>query len=106
MSGRLVFGASLAICALCTAGTGVAHADSFGPYAGDTLNQLEAWGYNVMLNGVTRDVRYLDQYDRQQCQVTGIHPAVSGPLAAGEFETVYVDLSCLGSNNSNTTSAG
>jgi len=34
---------------------GVAGADPFGPYADDTVSQLQAWGYHVMLNGVGKD---------------------------------------------------
>ncbi len=84
-----------------TLGTGVAHADT-----GDTLAQLESWGYNVMLNGVQRDVRYLEERQKHECFVTAVHPSVSGPLAPGEFQTVYVDLSCPSSDNSNTPGGG
>ena len=59
-----------------------------------------------MLNGVQRDVGYLEERQKQECLVTAVHPAVSGPLEPGEFQTVYVDLSCPSSDNSNTPSGG
>lgn len=83
-------------------GMGEAVADPYGPYAGDTLGQLQAWGYTVMLNGVGKDAGYLDEREKSACQVTGIHPTVSGPLPSGQFQTVYVDMSCPPSNNSPT----
>ena len=83
-------------------GMGVAGADPWGPYAGDTVSQLQAWGYDVMLNGVGKDAGYLDAREKSACQVTGIHPTVSGPLPSGQFEAVYVDMSCPPSNNSPT----
>lgn len=105
MVGKAFLAASLACGGLLTAGIAAAdNIQNLGPYAGDTLNQLEAWGYNVMLNGVTKDVRYLDDHQRWACLVTGTHPTVSGPLESGQFQTVYVDLSCPGSDNSNTPS--
>ncbi|QEN16205.1 hypothetical protein ACRDU6_29045 [Mycolicibacterium sp. ELW1] len=98
---------------VCLAGTGVAAAvlgshvaqadsPSFGPYAGDTIGQLQAWGYIVVLNGVGKDAGYLDEREKSACQVTGIHPTVSGPSPSGQFQSVYVDMSCPPSNNSPT----
>ena len=55
-----------------------------------------------MLNGVGKDAGYLDEREKSACQVTGIHPTVSGPLPSGQFQTVYVDMSCPPSNNSPT----
>ncbi len=84
---------------------GVAHADNvqnMGTYAGDVIAQYQDWGYDVMLNGLNTDVRYMDQYQQRYCQVLGTHPTVSGPLESGEFQTVYVDLSC-DQNPSSTT---
>jgi hypothetical protein len=57
---------------------------------------LQDWGYNVMLNGLDRDIAYMDETHKRHCQVLGIHPVVSEPLKSGEFQTVYVDLSCPG----------
>ena len=75
--------------ALFVGGTRARHSHSD---TGDTLAQLESWGYNVMLNGVQRDVRYLEERQKHECLVTAVHPSVWGPLAPGEFQTVYVDL--------------
>jgi hypothetical protein len=90
--------------AVAVLGSGFAQADiqSFGPYAGDTISQLHAWGYHVVLNGVGKDAGYLDEREKSACQVTGFHPTVSGPLPSGQFQTVYVDMSCPPSNNSPT----
>jgi hypothetical protein len=44
-------------------GPGVAHAENImtlGTYAGDVIKQLQDWGYNVTLNGLDRDVAYMD----------------------------------------------
>jgi hypothetical protein len=87
----------------CCFATGVAHADNLGPYAGDTVNQLQAWGYNVMFNGVQKDAGYLSDREKSDCLVTGIHPSVSGPAESGSSQTLYVDLSCAASDNSNTS---
>ena len=101
--------ATLRACLLSTGilaglASGIADADiqAFGPYAGDTVDQLQAWGYNVTLNGVGKDAGYLDAREKWSCQVTGIHPTVTGPLPSGQFQTVYVDMSCPPSNNSPT----
>lgn len=82
-----------------------AHADYIqnqGTYAGDVLRQLQDWGYDVMLNGLGRDVLYMDAFQQRHCQVLGTHPTVSGPLESGQFQTVYVDLSCAENPNSLT----
>ena len=107
MVGKILLTVPIAVGGLL--GPGEVHADNImnlGTYAGDVIWQLQDWGYNVMLNGVGRDVRYLDDYQRWQCQVTGIHPVVSEPLKAGESQTIYVDLSCPPSNNSPTDNTG
>ena len=103
MVGKVLFTVSLTIGGWF--GAGVAHADNvqnFGTYAGDVLKQLQDWGYNVMLNGPDRDVAYMDDLQKRDCQVLGIHPTVSEPVKSGEFQTVYVDLSCP-QNPSSTT---
>ena len=102
-----VFAVTLTIGASFTA-VGVANADYIqnqGTYAGDVIRQLQDWGYNVMLNGLNTDVRYMDQFQQRDCQVLGTHPAVSEPLPSGEFQTVFVDLSCW-QNPSSTTFSG
>ena len=72
MLAKPLFAIALTVCG--TLGTGVAHADT-----GDTLAQLESWGYNVMLNGVQRDVRYLEERQKHECFVTAVHPSGGGP---------------------------
>lgn len=105
----MVIAAALKVCvvggvAVTALNSHVAVADiqSFGPYAGDTISQLQDWGYTVVLNGVGKDAGYLDEREKSACQVTGIHPTVAGPLPSGQFHTVYVDMSCPPSNNSPT----
>jgi len=85
-----------------------AYADNFnpGPYAGDALDQLSDWGYHVMLNGPSGDAAYLSDYNRRNCQITGVHPTVTAPLEAGQFQTVQVSLHCPTSDQSNTPSGG
>jgi hypothetical protein len=68
------------------------------------VSQLEDWGYNVMLNGLGVDAGYMDPYQQRNCQVLGTHPAVSGPIEPGDFQTVFVDLSCSQNPGSTTTS--
>ena len=105
MVGKALFVLSLAV----GAGFGaVAHADNvqnLGTYAGDVVKQLQEWGYDVMLNGISRDVAYLDDFQKRDCQVLGIHPTVSEPVKSGEFQTVYVDLSCPQNGSSTTFSS-
>ena len=104
MVGRTLIAISLAAGGL--SGAAVAHADNIqnlGTYAGDVVTQLQDWGYNVMLNGLGRDAAAMDDYQKRHCQVLGIHPTVSGPIEAGQFQTVYIDLSCIENNNSGTT---
>ncbi len=89
-------------------GGGVAHAENImnlGTYAGDVIKQLQDWGYNVMLNGLDRDIAYMDETHKRHCQVLAIHPVVSEPLKAGEWQTVYVDLSCPGNPSGTTPSS-
>ena len=77
---------------------------NLGTYAGDVIWQLQDWGYNVMLNGLDRDIAYMDETHKRHCQVLGINPVVSEPLKSGEFQTVYVNLSCPGNPSSSTPS--
>jgi hypothetical protein len=106
MVGKALFAVSVAVGGVF--GGGVAHAEyiqNLGTYAGDVIWQLQDWGYNVMLNGLDRDIAYMDETHKRYCQVLGIHPVVYEPLKEGEFQTVYVDLSCP-SNPSSTTPSG
>ena len=103
MVGKALFAVSLTVGALVT--PGVARAENImnlGTYAGDVIKQLQDWGYNVMANGLDRDIAYMDENQKRFCQVLGMHPVVSQPVEAGAFQTVYVDLSCP-SNPSSTS---
>lgn len=107
MIGRTLVAVSLTL-GVSLAAAGTANADYIqnqGTYAGDVITQLQDWGYDVMLNGLGTDVRYMDQYQQRNCQVLGTHPTVSGPVEAGEFQTVFVDLSCS-QNPGSTTFSG
>ena len=107
MLGQSFFAATLTIGASFAAG-GVANADNvqnLGTYAGDVIEQLQDWGYDVMLNGLNSDVAYMDEFQKRHCQVLGTHPVVSEPLEPGAFQTVFVDLSCA-QNPSSTTFSG
>jgi hypothetical protein len=105
MVGKALFAVSVAVGGVF--GGGVAHAEyiqNLGTYAGDVIWQLQDWGYNVMLNGLDRDIAYMDETQKRYCHVLGIHPVVSEPLKAGEWQTVYVDLSCPSNPSSSTPS--
>ncbi|HJT92840.1 MAG TPA: hypothetical protein VJ777_12975 [Mycobacterium sp.] len=106
MVGKALFAVSLAVGGVF--GGGVAHADyiqNLGTYAGDVIEQLQDWGYNVMLNGLDRDIAYMDETHKRHCQVLGIHPVVFEPLEDGEFQTVHVDLSCPGNPSGTSPSS-
>ena len=106
MVGKALLAVSLAVGSWF--GAGVAHAENImnlGTYAGDVIAQLQDWGYNVMLNGLDRDIAYMDETQKRECQVLGMHPVVSEPLKSGEWQTVYVDLSCPGNPSSSTPSS-
>jgi hypothetical protein len=60
--------------------------------AQDTVNRLQALGYNVALNGSTTAAL-------SECVVTGVHPGDPGSVAAPQFTTVWVDISCPPTNN-------
>jgi hypothetical protein len=105
MVGKVLLATSLAVGGLFVGG--VAHADNvmnLGTYGGDVIEQLQDWGYTVMLNGLDRDIAYMDETHKRHCQVLGIHPVVSEPRPDGEFQTVFVDLSCPGNPSSSTPS--
>ena len=106
MVGKALLAVSLAVGGWF--GAGVAHADNImnlGTYAGDVITQLQDWGYNVMLNGLDRDIAYMDETQKRECHVLGMHPVVGEPLKSGEWQTVYVDLSCPGNPSSSTPSS-
>jgi hypothetical protein len=61
--------------------------------AQDTVNQLQADGYAVQLNGNTGPL--------SQCSVTAVHGLPNDPILAGQpvrLTTVYVDLDCTTNN--------
>ena len=79
---------ALAATALGLAGVAAA-APTGGSSASETVNSLQAQGYNVQLNGsVTAPLA--------QCTVTGVHGDSASPTT---FTTVYVDVACPPSNN-------
>jgi hypothetical protein len=82
---------ALAAAAFGLAGTADAAPSGLGS-ASDIVKNLEAQGYNVMLNGAR-------SAPLSECAVTAIHnPARSNSAHASDrvtqFTTVYVDISC------------
>jgi hypothetical protein len=60
--------------------------------AENTVNRLQALGYNVALNGsVTAPL--------SQCSVLGVHPNDPGTVAPKQFTTIWLDVSCPPTNN-------
>lgn len=58
----------------------------------DTVNRLQALGYNVAFNGTQSAPLSL-------CSVIGMHPGDPGTVAAKQFTTIWVDISCPPTNN-------
>jgi hypothetical protein len=87
--------AGLFATAVALANAAVATAEPVYPIAGaenarDTIDDLQALGYDVQINwvgGVSRVALY-------RCKVTAIHDPNRGPPTENSFETVYVDVSC------------
>lgn len=53
----------------------------------DTVNRLQALGYNVSFNGpVTAPLAF--------CNVIGIYPGDPGNVVAKQFQTIWIDVSC------------
>ncbi len=88
----IVSGAVGALAAALLSSTGVAAAAPTGTgSASDVVENLEAQGYNVMINGRVEG-------PLRECNVTAVHnPDMSG-RAVG-FTTVYVDVDCPRTNN-------
>jgi len=106
MVGKALIAVSVTVWGLL--GPAAAQADNvqnLGTYAGDVIRQLQDWGYNVMLNGLGRDAASMTDYQKRHCQVLGINPVVAGPIESGQFQTIYVDLSCVEDPNSGTLGA-
>src|SRR5262249_50344390 len=60
--------------------------------AQDTVNRLQALGYNVALNG-SRTAALSD------CVVPAVHPYDPGTVAPAQSTTIWVDISCPPTNN-------
>jgi hypothetical protein len=76
---------------------GSAAAAPSGPgSAGDVVKSHQAQGYNVMRNGAQVGPLFA-------CAVTGVHnpagPDSIDAMAAKQFTTVYIDISCPSTNN-------
>ncbi len=87
---------SVAVAALASAVVGLAPTAAAAPAsvgsAQDTVNRLTALGYNVALNG-SKTAPLSD------CSVIGVHPGDPGTVAALQFTTIWVDISCPPTNN-------
>jgi hypothetical protein len=81
---------------LAGAALGLAHTAAAAPSgvgsAQDTVNRLQALGYNVTLNGSKTTAL-------SECTVLGVHPGDPGNVVAPQFTTIYVDISCPPTNN-------
>jgi hypothetical protein len=89
--GTLVFAAA----APATAAAAPSGFSNFGN-AQDTVNALQAKGYNVILNGAA-------VYPLSSCKVTGVEGLNNSNIDSSgsridptQFDTVYVDISCRG----------
>ena len=87
---------TVAVGALASAAFGLAPfaaaAPSNSASVQDTLDRLQALGYNVELNGSrTAPLR--------ECNVLAVHPDDPGLTAARLFTTIWVDISCPPTNN-------
>lgn len=60
--------------------------------AQNTIDRLTALGYNVAVNGSKTA-------PLSECNVLAVHPDDPGTTAAGQFTTIWVDISCPPTNN-------
>jgi hypothetical protein len=90
--------ATLAVTSLGVAGETAGAPSGFANFgnAQDTVNALQAKGYNVQINGAT-------VYSLSSCKVLGVEGLNNSNIdSAGaridptQFDTVYVDVSCKG----------
>jgi hypothetical protein len=58
----------------------------------DTVDRLQALGYNVQLNGSKTA-------PLNQCTVLAVRPDDPGTTAPKQFTTIWVDISCPPTNN-------
>jgi hypothetical protein len=89
---------AVAVAAAAPADVAVAAPSGFSNFgnAQDTVNALQAKGYNVVLNGAA-------VYPLSSCKVTGVEGVNNSNIdSSGSridttlFDTVYVDISCRG----------
>ena len=89
---------TLAVATAGPAGVATAAPSGFSDFgnAQDTLNALQAKGYNVILNGAAA-------YPLSGCKVTGVEGLNNSNIDSSgsridptKFDTVYVDISCRG----------
>src|SRR4051794_29765505 len=81
--------------AVALIGAPLATADPVYPFAGaenarDTVDDLQAQGYDVQINWVFG----ISRVSLDRCNVTAIHNPNSAPPTQGSFATVYVDVAC------------
>lgn len=98
---KIVLGAVIAAVFAATATTLAGPAGAVGGFGGygnaqDTINALQAQGFNVQLNGAA-------VYPLSGCRVTGIEGMHNDNISATgalidptKFTTVWVDISCKG----------
>jgi hypothetical protein len=89
---------ALAVATGAAAGVAAAAPSGFSNFgnAQDTINALQAKGYNVIINGAT-------VYPLSGCKVTGVEGLNNDNIDSSgsridptQFDTVYVDISCRG----------
>jgi hypothetical protein len=95
LSVAAILGATITGAALGLGGVAAAAPSGYSN-AQDTVNALQAQGFNVILNGATA-------IPLSGCKVTGIEGLNSSNIDASghridpkQFDTVYVDISCRG----------
>jgi hypothetical protein len=91
----VAYAGAVAACTLGLAGPATAAPSGFGN-AQETVDALEAQGYNVIINGAT-------VFPLSSCKVIGVEGlnnsnvnSVGARIDPTQFDTVYVDVSCRG----------
>ena len=93
-----IFLSAFGIAVASNAGGAVAAPAGFSNFANaqDTVNALQAKGYNVILNGATA-------FPLSSCKVLGVEGLNNSNIDSSgsridptQFDTVYVDISCRG----------
>ena len=89
---------AIAVNTVAFAGVAIAAPSGFSNFgnAQDTVNSLQAKGYNVILNGATA-------FPLSSCKVLGVEGLNNSNIDSNgaridptKFDTVYVDISCRG----------